>query len=43
MGYEDHTVLRLKGLLREWGARGYSRKKNAELIPMLIASDPQPP
>ena len=41
MEYEDHMVPRLKKLLRERGVKGYSRKKKAELIAMLRASNPQ--
>ena len=43
MEYGDHTVPRLRELLKEWGVRGYSRKRKAELIAILRATEPQPP
>ena len=40
MAYADHTVSRLRKLLKEHGVRGYFEKRKAELIAMLQASDP---
>ena len=43
MEYGDHTVPRLIELLKEWGVRGYSRKREAELTVMLRDSNSRPP
>ena len=43
MEHGDHMVPRLRELLKERGVRGYSRKRKAELIEMLRASDSRPP
>ena len=37
-----YTIPILKQLLKERGVRGYAGKREAELIAMLQASDPQP-
>ena len=42
MAYENDMVPRLRELLTEKEVWGYSRKKKAELIVMLGASDTQP-
>ena len=43
MEYGDHTVPRLRELLKEQGVSGYSRKRKAELIMMLRANDSTAP
>ena len=42
MEYGDYMIPRLKELLKQRRVRGYSRKRKAELIPMLRDSDSRP-
>ena len=42
MEQEGYMVPRLRELLKEWGVRGYSRKRRGELLENLQVSELQP-